>query len=174
MPATQKKVEIANPLEGLLGYELRRASLAAMSAYASALEPLGLRPSEALMLMIIGANPGRTQSDFCRALMLQPANMTPLVSQLVQAGWLEKRAAEGRSIALYLTKDGAALFKKIKRAVTQHEKEIARRVPKSTRVQLVKALRIICDDALKAADMPRPCAGAGGRSRKGRSNAKTP
>lgn len=157
MAGSETTVGITNPLEGLLGYELRRASLAAMSAYASALDPLGLRPSDALMLLIIGANPGCTQSGLCRALMMQPANMTPVVRQLVQAGWLEKAPAEGRSVGLHLTKDGAALFDQIQRAVAQHEETITRRVPKGVRTELVNALRMICEDALGATDKSKPC-----------------
>lgn len=160
MAASETTVGITNPLEGLLGYELRRASVAAMSAYASALDPLGLRPSDALMLMIIGANPGCTQSDLCRALMMQPANMTPVVRQLVQAGWLERAPGEGRSVGLYLTKDGAALFEQIQRTVAQHEETITQRVPEALRPKLVKALRMVCEDALVAAKRGKSCAPA--------------
>ena len=161
MAASESTLGITNPLEGLLGYELRRASTAAMSAYASALDPLGLRPSDALMLMIIGANPGCTQSDLCRALMMQPANMTPIVRQLVQAGWLERAPAGGRSVGLHLTAEGAQLFDQIRLAVAQHEETITRRVPKSVRSRLVKALRMICEDALSSIDKSKPCAPTG-------------
>ena len=158
MATSETTVGITNPLEGLLGYELRRASVAAMSAYASALDPLGLRPSDALMLMIIGANPGCTQSDLCRSLMMQPANMTPIVRQLVQAGWLEKAPAEGRSIALYLTPGGAALFDQIGRTVAEHEAKITRRVSKGDQAKLVKALRTIVEDAVLTTGASKPCA----------------
>ena len=59
---------IDDPLSSMLGYQLRRTSVAAMSALAEELEPLGILPSEASLLMIIGTNPGCTQSDVGRAL----------------------------------------------------------------------------------------------------------
>src|SRR6185437_16592952 len=54
---------VIDPLKGLPGYALRRVSAAFMAELASRLAVLDLRPAEATVLLVIGVNPGITQSD---------------------------------------------------------------------------------------------------------------
>src|SRR5579875_568020 len=79
-----------NPLSSLLGYQLRRASAAAMDELSRELATLGLRVSEASVLMLVGANPRMRSSEVGRELGIQRANMTPLVSGLEQRGLLQR------------------------------------------------------------------------------------
>lgn len=147
MKAPETISSITDPLENLLGYELRRASVAAMAALSTELDPLGLRPSEASMLKIIGANPGCTQSEICRALRVQPANMVPLINRLMAAGSLERVRTEGRALAIFLTAQGQVLLGQVTEAITRHEERIARHLPDDMRDQVIAALRLICRDA---------------------------
>ncbi len=139
--------EINDPLQSMLGFQLRRTSVAVMNALAVELEPLGIRPSEATLLMMIGANPGCTQSDVCRALRAQPANMVPLVNKLVVAGSIERERGKGRAIGLRLTDDGKTLFENVRAAFARHEARIARNLPPAMRADLIPALMRICRDA---------------------------
>lgn len=100
---------ISDPLEGMVWYELRRASLVAMGLLTRALEPLELRPSEASILIIIGANTGATQSDLSRSTGLKQANLVPIISRLLHSGALSRKPGEGRALPLLLTADGEKL-----------------------------------------------------------------
>ena len=138
---------IDDPLSSMLGYQLRRTSVAAMSALAEELEPLGILPSEASLLMIIGANPGCTQSDVGRALRAQPANLVPLINKLMRAGAVGRAPGKGRAIALTLTDTGRRLFSDVQTAFARHEARIARNLPKELHDTLIPVLMQICKDA---------------------------
>lgn len=147
MKALERLETIRDPLEELLGFELRRTSVAVSNAFAAAVEPLGLRTSEATLLIFIAANEGCTQSDIARALRAQPANLVPLIQKLVQTGVLARAPADKRAVSLLLTKQGAELAKQVNQAAAKHEARIARRLSPETRTQVMKALRMICKDA---------------------------
>jgi DNA-binding MarR family transcriptional regulator len=145
-PAEQKPV-ISDPLSVMLGYQLRRTSVGVMTALADQLGPLGLNPSEASMLLLIGANQGITQSDIGRALRAQPANLQPLVHKLWQAGALERVPGRGRTIALSLSVDGQALHDQVAQVFARHEARITRHVPAEKQAAMIELLRVICHDA---------------------------
>jgi DNA-binding MarR family transcriptional regulator len=100
---------LASPLDNLLGYRLRRASMAMMADLLAALTPLGLSAGEASFLVVVGANPGCRQSDVGRTLDIKRANMTPLVARMKARGLVTDAPIDGRSRSLTLTDDGNAL-----------------------------------------------------------------
>lgn len=138
---------IDDPLQAMLGYQLRRTSVAVMNALAQELEPLGVNPGEASMLMLIAANEHVTQSALGRALRVQPANLVPLINKLALAGALERAPAKGRAIGLSLSEQGRALHARVAQAFERHEARVTRGVPESRRGEVVEILRRICDDA---------------------------
>lgn len=151
MNAPQKIATIADPLDGTVGWELRRASVAVANALSAQIEPLGLRTSDATMLLLIGTNPGSTQTDVGRAMRVQPANMVPLINKLVSAGLVERIPGTGRALALHLTAEGTRLFGEVKAAFARHEARITRLIPKDRREEMVETLRGLikaacCDD----------------------------
>jgi DNA-binding MarR family transcriptional regulator len=97
---------VVNPLEQLLGYQLRRASSAMMGELARGLARLELRPSEASVLLLIGANPGITQSELGRVLGIKRANMAPLSAALERRDLILRTRVDGRSQGLSLTEKG--------------------------------------------------------------------
>ncbi len=100
---------LASPLDALLGYRLRRASMVMMADLLTALQPLGLSAGEASLLFVIGANPGCTQSEVGRTLDIKRANMTPLVGRMKARGLIADTPIDGRSRGLTLTPQGRAL-----------------------------------------------------------------
>ncbi|MBO9669038.1 MAG: MarR family transcriptional regulator [Sphingobium sp.] len=100
---------LASPLDSLLGYRLRRASMAMMVDAMGALTPLGLSAGEASFLIVVGANPGCRQSDLGRTLEIKRANMTPLVARMKARGLVTDAPIDGRSRSLTLTASGIAL-----------------------------------------------------------------
>jgi DNA-binding MarR family transcriptional regulator len=148
----EQKTVISDPLSAMLGYELRRTSVAVMTALADQLGPLGLNPSEASLLLVIGVNTGVIQSDLARALRAQPANLQPLVHKLWQAGALERAPGKGRAIALSLSAEGRALHEKVSRVFERHEARITRHVPAGKRAEMIALLREICHDSCRPDD----------------------
>jgi hypothetical protein len=70
-PRTGQNV-LTSPLDDLLGYRLRRASMTTMADLMDVIRPFGLSAGEASLLILVGANPGCRQSDVGRSLEIQP------------------------------------------------------------------------------------------------------
>ncbi|BAK67179.1 MarR family transcriptional regulator [Sphingobium sp. SYK-6] len=102
---------LPSPLDNMLGYRIRRASMAMMHDLAHALRPFDISVGEASLLIMVGANPGCRQSDLGRALEIKRANMTPLVGRLKARGLITDAPIDGRSLSLTLTEEGEALQK---------------------------------------------------------------
>lgn len=137
----------ADPFQAMLGFQMRRTSVAVMSALAGDLDPLGLNPSQATLILLIGANPGCTQSAISRSLRAKPANLVPLINQLAAVGALDRAPGKGRIIALSLSEKGRDLHDKAKAVFERHEARIARGLPSDKRAEMIAMLRQVCQDA---------------------------
>lgn len=104
---------LASPLDTLLGYRLRRASMAMMADLVSALRAFDLSVGEASLLILIGANPGCRQSDVGRALEIKRANLTPLLGRMKARSLVSDTPIDGRSLSLALTPAGMALQQEV-------------------------------------------------------------
>jgi DNA-binding MarR family transcriptional regulator len=134
---------IIDPLEGYPGYSLRRASVANMARLARRFAALQLRPTEASVLMVIGANPNIRQSDISKMLGIVSANMAPLVSRLADRELVERQPIDGRSHGLVLTSTGYSVTDRVKKAMVAHEKELLSKIPAAQRKEIVAALRAL-------------------------------
>lgn len=132
-----------DPLRNLPGYALRRASAAMMAELAERLAPLELRQVEATILVVIGANPGLSQSALGRLLGIQRANMTPLAARLENRGLIGRSASDGRTFGLTLTPDGEALAERVREQIDLHEKAVVARIPPEHRPHLLPALQAL-------------------------------
>lgn len=112
---------IGNPLGDLLGYQLRRASAVVVADLAHTLADLVLRPTEASVLLLIGANPGVTQSDIGRELAIKRANMAPIAAMLSDRGLIDRTRPDGRSQGLMLSEAGTTLAIELRRRIDEHE-----------------------------------------------------
>jgi DNA-binding MarR family transcriptional regulator len=136
-------------LADTLGFQLRRASALLKTGLEAELEPLGLRTSEATVLLALGESPGRTQSELGRDLRIKPANMTPIVSRLTAAGLIERSPGAGRANALTLTAEGATRRDDVRTALQRHEDRIGRQLSAEDKARLVEALRAIADQGCR-------------------------
>jgi DNA-binding MarR family transcriptional regulator len=141
------KPSISDPLAAMLGFQLRRASVAVMNALAEELAPWGLNPGEGSLLLMVGANPGVTQSAIGRSMRAQPANLVPLINKLTAIGAIERVPGKGRTIALSLTAEGRSLHEGVAAAFARNEARITRNVPAGRRAETIELLRQICLDA---------------------------
>jgi DNA-binding MarR family transcriptional regulator len=139
---------LVNPIEDMLGYQLRRASLVTLAALGEAFEAVGLRLTEAIILRFVEANPGCNQAEIGRALGVQRTNMVPIVGALVKAGLISRKAADGRTHALYLTENGAALTGKITALALEHENHFFGDIDAPAKAVLLRVFRSIREKAV--------------------------
>ena len=155
------------PLPELIGYVLRRAQLAVFQDFFAAFAPFDIRPAQFSVLTVIERNPGLTQSQVAAALGIKRTNFVGLLDELERRALAERRQAarDKRSYALYLTADGAALMRKLKPVLKQHESRMVARLGEAGRDRLIELLREIVDGPAsngahlregKASRPPRP------------------
>ncbi len=113
--------DLDSSIDSHLGYQIRRVSSLAMTKLAEALLPLELRVVDVTVLYQIAENPNITASEIGKALGIRRANMTPLIGALVERGYLNTRAKDGRSQALSLTPAGRKVFKRAQKIVEAQE-----------------------------------------------------
>jgi DNA-binding MarR family transcriptional regulator len=132
-----------DPLPSLPGYALRRAANATAAELSARLGELGLRQSDASVLILIAANPGVTSSAIGRALDIQRANMVPLLNKLDTAGLIERVAIDKKSRGLELTPLGKKRLGEARKVIDTFENELLARIPQQHRVHLLPALEAL-------------------------------
>jgi len=131
----------SSPLDGLLGYHLRRLSVLVMADFTEALAPLGLKPAEASVLYTVSARAGLTQSDIGKMLGIQRANRAPLIAGLMQRGLVERDRVDGRSQALRLSETGEAVRSAAWVANQAHEERMFGALGKAARGRMAAQLQ---------------------------------
>lgn len=129
-PASERNADgplALGPLPGLIGYQLRLAQIALFRDFAESLGEFDITPGLFGVLVTIEANPDLKQQELARATQLDRSTVVSVIDGLERRGLVERRAVatDRRSNALRLTADGAALLKKLKRRVAEHEKRLA-------------------------------------------------
>jgi DNA-binding MarR family transcriptional regulator len=137
---TQSRPSLQEPLLGLTGYVLRRASTATLAEFSQLLAPLDLRPIDAALLVLLDAAPQVTHSEVAATLGLRRPNLVPVVGGLQKRGLLERNRVDFRSEGLALTQQGEALLKKVRRVIAVHEEQLIERVPPELRPMVLPIL----------------------------------
>ena len=145
MNADDKSPSLIDPLEGFLGYQLRRAAFETMSALLDSYSEFGLTLTEAGVIRFAQANPGCTQAEIGRALGVKRTNLVPIVNGLMSGGLLERTPADGRSHSLYLTAKGVDRHRRIAKAGLEHEQYFFGDLPEKTRKLLMQTFRLLRD-----------------------------
>lgn len=140
--AARRRPASLSPLSAFLGYALRRAQLAVFDDFFQTVADLDLRPAQFGLLVVINQNPGLKQTDASAALGIQTPNFVGLVDELEQRGLAQRQPAanDRRSHALYLTKSGEALLKRVMARQVEHEDRMTARIGKAGREQLLELL----------------------------------
>ncbi len=102
-----------------------------------------LRPAQYSVLLIIEANPGRSQAAIGQTLGIERARLTRLLHELERRKWTSRRASgsDARSYCLHLTADGEKALVRIKSLTAQHEARLADHVGAQRHMQLMDLLR---------------------------------
>src|SRR5262245_1684188 len=130
-------------LDGHLGYFLRRLQVSVFKDFIRTLAPMDVRPAQYSVLLLVEANPGRSQAAIGQALDIERARLARLLHVLEGRGWIERRAADGdgRSHSLYLTRAGEKALVRIKALAARHEAWLAEFVGSKRRTTLVDLLK---------------------------------
>jgi len=129
-------------LDELLGYSLRRAQVAMFLAFHRATRGLEITPPRFSALVIIGANPGLSQSTLGAVLGIARSGAMLLADWMVARRLVERRRRpdDGRAWGLHLTRRGAQTVDKMKAAVLTEDRRQAARLSAAERRELLRLL----------------------------------
>jgi DNA-binding MarR family transcriptional regulator len=129
-------------LDELLGYSLRRAQVAMFSAFHAATRGHQITPPRFTALVVIGANPGVSQTMLGNVLGIARSGAMLLIDWLEARGLAERRRRPGdaRAWGLHLTRRGEQLVGGMKARVLQSDRQTARRLTPGERRELARLL----------------------------------
>ena len=148
-------------LDALLGYALRRAQVAAFDDFYRATAGQGITPPRFTALVILGANPGVSQTTLGQVLGIARSGAMLVTDWLEGRGLAERRVRpnDGRAWGLHLTRRGETLLGALKRKVRAQDGRRAARLSATERRMLFRLLdRLAEPDAAE----PRKARGARG------------
>ncbi len=129
-------------LDEMLGYCLRRAQVAMFLSFYEATRGQTITPPRFTALVIIGANPGISQSTLGAALGIARSGAMYLTQWMVDRKLVERRHIpnDGRSWGLHLTGYGRKVTEKMKRGVLAQDRKRSSVLPDQERNELFRLL----------------------------------
>ena len=129
-------------LDDLLGYSLRRAQLAMFASFDEATRGKKLTPPRFTALVVIGANPGLSQSLLGRVLGIARSGAMLMTDLLEERGLVERRRRpnDGRAWGLHLTRRGEQFVGTMKRRVLELDFKKAGLLTRTERRELLRLL----------------------------------
>ena len=130
-------------LNGHIGYFVRRLQVAVFQDFMRTLAPMKVRPAQYSIMIIIAANPGRSQAAIGHTLNIERARLARMLHELERRNWVERRAAngDGRSYSLFLTSEGEKAFARMKSLAAQHEAQFGAQIGPAQRATLMTLLK---------------------------------
>ena len=131
------------PLADWVGFPLRLAQTAAFQAFARETEEVDLRPGRFSILVLIGRNPGISQTALSRANGRDKSTLTPVLNDLVRRGLVIRRRVESdrRSYQLTLSEAGEAALRRLMAGAERHERNLDRIIGRNERAAFLATLR---------------------------------
>jgi len=133
------------PLAGWVGFNLRMAQAATFQAFSRLAKEIGTRPGRFATLMLIGRNPGISQTALSRANGRDKSSLTPVLNDLARRGLVVRRRtrADQRTYRLSLTPAGRRLLAELTRCAREHEKKLDCIIGAKEQKGFVRALKRI-------------------------------
>ena len=130
-------------LDGHLGYFIRRVQVWVFQDFIRTLSAIDIRPAQYSVLVVIGANPGLSQSSLAQHLGIERARLVRMLDRLDRRGLTLRLPSDRdrRSHALHLTRDGQKLLKQAKAPAAQHEARLAEKLGPDNRKTVIDILR---------------------------------
>ena len=141
-PDTVEDVHLGEMADSL-GFLLRLSQLWAFRDFFERLGPLGLRPGEMSVLILIRENPGVRQGILARRLIIKRAHMTKMIRALEEKGLVRRTVPDDdrRSVELWLTEEGQRHVEKLQEPIREHEENSRGRLTRAEAAQLKRLLR---------------------------------
>jgi DNA-binding MarR family transcriptional regulator len=133
------------PLGDWVGFYLRLAQTASFQAFAHETHGLAVRPGRFATLMLIGRNPGISQTALSRANARDKSTLTPVLTDLERSGLIrrERTAEDRRTYRLTLTPAGRQMLKQLTAAARRHDRKLDRLIGDEDRDRFLAVLRKI-------------------------------
>jgi DNA-binding MarR family transcriptional regulator len=133
------------PLADWVGFNLRMAQAAAFQAFSRLAKEIGTRPGRFATLMLIGRNPGISQTVLSRANGRDKSSLTPVLNDLERRGLVIRRRtrADQRAYRLSLTPAGRRLLAGLTRCAREHERKLDRIIGTKEQKDFVRVLKRI-------------------------------
>jgi DNA-binding MarR family transcriptional regulator len=131
------------PLADWVGFNLRMAQAAAFQAFSRLAKEVGTRPGRFATLMLIGRNPGISQTALSRANGRDKSSLTPVLNDLERRGLVLRLRtnADQRAYRLSLTPAGRRLLDELTRCARAHERNLDRVIGVRERDGFVRVLK---------------------------------
>jgi DNA-binding MarR family transcriptional regulator len=133
------------PLTDWVGFNLRMAQAASFHGFAKLAEEIGTRPGRFATLLLIGCNPGISQTALSRANGRDKSTLTPVLNDLARRGLIrrERTANDQRTYRLTLTPAGHDLLRQLLQCARRHERRLDRIVGSRDRAAFLRILKRI-------------------------------
>jgi DNA-binding MarR family transcriptional regulator len=133
------------PLAGWVGFHLRMAQIASFQAFAREAQGVDLSPGRFALLMLIGRNPGISQTALSRAHGSDKSTLTPALNNLKRRGLITRTRlkSDRRSYELALTPAGQDLLACLTECAVRHERNLDRVIGARDRARFLQILRKI-------------------------------
>lgn len=132
-------------LEGLIGYNARRAALSVIEVFLERMAIYDLRPVDFSVLSLITHNPGITSRQLCATLGILPPNLVGMINALEKRELIQRQPhpRDGRAMGLHLTAGGQKLMRDAERTAAELESQVAARLSASEAKTLIRLLKKI-------------------------------
>lgn len=114
------------PLTGRTAFLLSQLGALSLSRFAERTREIGLTPSDAGVLRLLGRTPGLSQRSLADRLGAVPSRVVPLIDSLQSRGLVERArsSTDRRNYELCLTAEGAKVLRTLREIAEKHEAEL--------------------------------------------------
>jgi DNA-binding MarR family transcriptional regulator len=145
MPTTATRAGAVDygPLADWIGFHLRRAQNASFQAFAREARCVDLSPGRFATLMLIGRNPGISQTALGRANARDKSSLTPVLDDLEKRKFIRRVRAKNdrRSYRLMLTPAGEDLLAQLTICAERHDRHLDEIVGPRDRARFLQILK---------------------------------
>jgi len=131
------------PLGDFIGFHLRLAQEASFQAFARRVRDYDMRPGRFAVLVLIGENPGISQTALGRAAGRDKSTLTPALNNLVRRSLVKRQrvSSDRRSYALSLTAKGEKLLEQLTLHAREHDRRLDEIVGLERKAEFLRTLR---------------------------------
>ncbi len=135
------------PLENWVGFRLRMAQSGSFQAFARLTHDVKIRPGRFATLMLIGRNPGISQTALSQANGRDKSTLTPVLNDLVKRGLVRRQRTpdDRRAYQLTLTAAGKRMLDQLSACAARHDRNLDRIIGRKDRPRFLAILRRIED-----------------------------